>query len=121
MADWPRRYLDGCWFPYLKGLIVFLLITAVGVFLGIACAGLVDRRFGPEDWRRWTALTPFWVLAVGVALALHTVNMRDLAPQAIQAFAIGSLSETLIDSLRALRRRRADASTRHDERVAPRR
>jgi MFS-type transporter involved in bile tolerance (Atg22 family) len=119
MTDWPRRYRDGSWFPYLKGLIVFLLITAVGAFLGIAYAGLVDRRFGPKDWRRWTALMPFWVLAVGVALTLHAVNMRGLAPQAIQAFAMGSLVEALIDSLRALRRRRVDASTRHDESVAP--
>ena len=93
---------------------MFLLITAVGVFLGIAYAGLVDRRFSPKDWRRWAALTPFWVLAVGVALALHRVNMRDLAPQAIQAFAFASLAETLIDSLRARSRRRAVG---RDERV----
>ena len=91
---------------------MFLLITIAGVVLGNACAGFVDRRFGPKDRRRWMALAPFWVLAVGVALALHTVNMGDLAPQAIQAFAIGSLSEALIDSVRALRRRGADASTR---------
>ena len=44
-----------------------LLITGVGVLLGFAYAGLVDRRFDPRDWRRWTALTPFWVVAVGMA------------------------------------------------------
>lgn len=83
-----------------------LLITGVGVFLGFAYAGFVDRRLGPKDWRRWIVLAPFWVLAVWVALALQTVNMTDPAPRAIQSFAIGSLGETLVDSLRALRRRR---------------
>jgi len=122
MPNWPRRcrdgrYRDGCWIPYLKEPVLFLLITMVGVFLGIAYAGFVDRRLGPKDWRRWMALTPFWALAAGVALALHTVNFRDLAPQAIVTFAFASLGETLIDSLRALRRRRADASARRDDRV----
>jgi hypothetical protein len=98
---------------------VFLLLTIVGVSLGFAYARLVDRRFGPKDWRRWMALTPFWALAVGVALALHAVNMSDLGPQAIQGFAIGSLFKTLVDALGALWRRRAGASTTRDERVAP--
>ena len=99
---------------------MFLLLTVVSVASGFVYAGFVDRRFGPQDWRRWAALAPFWVLAVGVALALGTVNMSDLAPQAIQGFALGSLAATATDSLGALRRRRVDASTRHDVRVAPR-
>ena len=93
-----------------------VLVTVVGVFLGMAYAGFVDRRFGPKDWRRWVALAPVWALAVGMALALGTVNVRDLAPRAIQAFAIGSLGETLVDSLGAPWRRRV---ARRDERVAP--
>ena len=92
-----------------------LLITGVGVLLGFAYAGLVDRRFDPRDWRRWTALTPFWVVAVGMALALHTVNVTGAASRAIQAFAFASLAETLIDSLRARSRRRA---AMRDERIA---
>lgn len=96
-----------------------LLITVVGVSAGIAYARFVGRRLGPRDWRRWIALTPFWALAAGVALALHTVNMRDLAPRVIQAFAIGSFGEALLVSLRALRRGRVDASTTRDDRVAP--
>jgi len=99
---------------------VFLLLTVVGVAAGFVYAGFVDRRFGPQDWRRWAALAPFWVLAVGVALVLGTVNMSDLAPQAIQGFAVGSLFATVLDSLRVLRRRRAASSTVHDERAAPR-
>ena len=91
-----------------------LLITGVGVLLGFAYAGLVDRRFDPRDWRRWTALTPFWVVAVGMALALHTVNVTGAASRAIQAFAFASLAETLIDSLRARSRRRA---AMRDERI----
>ncbi|NTW41557.1 MAG: hypothetical protein HGA44_17035 [Cellulomonadaceae bacterium] len=55
----------------------------VGVALGVAYAGLVDRLFGLRDWCRWLALASGWVLAVGVTLALHTVNMDDLVPQAI--------------------------------------
>jgi len=98
---------------------MFMLITLVGASLGSAYAGFFDRRFGPKDWRRWMALTPFWVVYVGVALALHTVNMRGLAPQAILGFAGGSLIETVIDSLGALRRRRAEASARRDDRVTP--
>lgn len=82
---------------------MFLLITGAGVFLGSAYAGLVNRRLGPKDWRRWMVLTPFWAVYVVVLL---TADMRDLAPQAIQSFAIGSLGETWVDSLRALRRRR---------------
>ena len=93
-----------------------LLITGVGVLLGFAYAGLVDRRFDPRDWRRWTALTPFWVVAVGMALALHTVNVTGAASRAIQAFAFASLAETLIDSLRARARSRRRAAMR-DERI----
>ncbi|RYV52047.1 hypothetical protein [Pengzhenrongella frigida] len=106
---------------HLEEPIVFVLITAVGVALGYAYAGFVDRRFGPKDWRRWMALTPFWVLAVGVALALHTVNMTDLAPQALQAFALGSVAEALIDSLGARRRRRVDERDARDIGPEPRR
>lgn len=84
---------------------MFLLVTSAGVFLGIAYAGLVDRRLGPKDWRRWMAIAPFWVLAAGVALALQTVNMTALAPQAVQAFAIGSFVATVMESLGLLRRR----------------
>ena len=91
-----------------------LLITGVGVLLGFAYAGLVDRRLDPRDWCRWTALTPFWVVAVGMVLALHTVNVTEPASRAIQAFAFASLAETLIDSLRARSRRRAVG---RDERV----
>ena len=98
---------------------MFLLMTMVGVFLGVAYAGFIERRLGPRDWRRWMALAPFWVLAVGVSLALHAVNMRDLAPQAIQAFAFGSLGEALIDALRALRRGRSDDAATRVDRVAP--
>ncbi len=97
---------------------MFLLVTAGGVFLGMAYAGFVDRRLGPRDWRRWMALAPFWALAVGVSLALHAVNMKDLAPQMIQAFAIGSFGETLIDSLRVRRRGRANEGTGRDDRIA---
>ncbi len=98
---------------------MFLLILFVGVSLGNVYAGFVDRRLGPKDWRRWMAFAPFWALAAGVALALHTVNMTSLAPQAMMAFAIGSLGGTLIDSLRAHRRQGADESTRRDDGVAP--
>ncbi|GAA3810713.1 hypothetical protein [Cellulomonas soli] len=91
---------------------MFLLVTVVSVVLGVAYAGLVDRRFGLRDRRRWIALVPFWVLAVAVALALHRVNQEGLLPQAIQSFAVGSLGETLVDGVRALRRRRVEASTR---------
>jgi len=94
---------------------VFLLITVVSVILGLAYARFVDRHFDPNDWRRWTALAPFWVLAVGMALDLHAVNMTDLAPQAIQAFAFVSLAETLIDAALALWRRRI---ARRDEGAA---
>lgn len=96
-----------------------LLITFVGVSAGSASAGFVGRRLGPSDWRYWIALTPFWVLAVGVGLALHTVNVSDPAPRAIQAFAIGSFGEALLGSLRVLRRGRAGGSTARDERAAP--
>ena len=96
-----------------------LLITVVGVSAGIAYARFVGRRLGPRDWRRWIALTPFWALAVGVGLALHTVNVMDPAPRAIQAFAVGSFGEALLGSLRSLRRRRAGESTTRDERAAP--
>ena len=84
---------------------MFLLVTIVGVTLGCAYAGFVGRRLGLKDWRRWMALAPFWVLAITMAIALKAVNMTDLAPQAIQAFAFACLAETLLDSLRALRRR----------------
>ncbi len=65
------------------------------------------------------ALTPFWALAAGVALALHTVNTRDPALLAILGFAGASLIETVDDSLRALWRRRTGTSTRRDDRVIP--
>lgn len=85
---------------------MFLLATIVGVALGYAYAGFVGRHFGLKDWRRWTLLTPFWVLAVAMTIALQAVNMSDPAPQAIQAFAFASLAETALNSLRALRRSR---------------
>lgn len=91
---------------------MFLLVTVVSVLLGVAYAGAVDRRFGLKDRRRWMALVPFWVLAVAVALALHRVNQEGLVPQAIQSFAVGSLGGTLVDCVRAFRRRRLEASTR---------
>jgi hypothetical protein len=116
VTDRASRYRDECWLSDLEGPIVSLLVTGVGVFLGIAYARFVDRRFGPEDWRRWVALAPAWALAVGMALALDTLNVRDLAPRAIQAFAIGSFGEAVVDSLSAVRRRRV---ARRDERVAP--
>ncbi|NTW41269.1 MAG: hypothetical protein HGA44_15585 [Cellulomonadaceae bacterium] len=90
---------------------MFLLVTMAGVLLGVAYAGFVDRRFGVSDRRRWMALVPFWVLAVGVAVALHTVNQQELVPQAVQSFAVGSLGETLVDWVRTRRRRRLEAST----------
>ena len=96
-----------------------LLITFVGVSAGFAYAGFVGRRLGPSDWRYWIALMPFWVLAVGVGLALHAVNVSDPAPRAIQAFAIGSFGEALLGSLRVLGRGRASGSTTRDERTAP--
>ena len=124
MPNWPRRYRDeryrgGSWTSHVKEPVVFLLITMAGVFLGTTYAGFIDRRLGLNDWRRWMALVPFWALAAVVALALHTLNMTDLAPQAIQAFAVGSLGQTLLDSLRALWRTRASASPRRSDRVAP--
>jgi len=91
---------------------MFLLITAAGAFLGVAYARLINRRLGPRDWRGWMALTPFWVAYVVVLL---TADTTDLAPQAIQSFAVGSLGGTLIDSLRAVRHRGAAASTGLDE------
>ncbi len=97
---------------------MFLLVTIVGVVLGFAYAGLVERRFSPKDWRRWAALAPFWVLTAGLALALHTVNMKDLAPQAIQAFAGASFLETLTDSLGLRPRRRMVEVTRRDDPAA---
>ncbi len=91
---------------------MFLLSTVLGAFLGVTYARVVNRRFGPRDWRRWAALAPFWLLAGCVAIASQTVNMSDPATQAVQAFAIGTLAETLVDWIRrAVRRRRADVST----------
>lgn len=97
---------------------MFLVATIVGVALGYAYAGFVGRRFGLKNWRRWMLLTPFWVLAVAMTIALQAVNMSDPAPQAIQAFAFASLAETVLDSLRALRRPHIP---RRDANVAPRR
>ncbi|MCV2395254.1 hypothetical protein OEB99_13125 [Actinotalea sp. M2MS4P-6] len=91
---------------------MFLLVTVGGVALGVAYAGFIGGRFGPQDWRRWAALMPVWVLAIGIAVALHAVNMTDLLPQAVQAFAIGSFFQALIDSWRTLRHRRAGAVVR---------
>ena len=96
-----------------------LLITFVGVSAGVAYARFVGRRLGLRDWRRWIALTPFWALTVGLALALHTVNVMEPAPRAIQAFAIGSFGEALLGSLRSLRRGRAGGSTTRDDGAAP--
>lgn len=96
-----------------------LLITFVGVFAGMAYARFVSRRLGPRDWRRWIALAPFWAVAVGLALVLHTVNVSDPASRVIQAFAIGSCGEALLDSLRALGHGRTGGSTTRDEPAAP--
>jgi len=95
---------------HVTGAVVLVLLTMVGVWLGVAWAGPLDRRFGPENWRRSMAQAPVWLLPAGVAVALHTVNVRDLAPQAILSFAGASLLSTVIDSLRALRRQRVDAA-----------
>ena len=96
-----------------------MFILLVGASLGNLYAGFVDRRLGPNDWRRWMALAPFWVLVPGVALVLHTVNTRGPAFEAILGFAGASFIEALIDSLRAHLRRRAGTSTRRDDRVIP--
>ena len=96
-----------------------MFIVLVGASLGNLDAGFVDRRLGPMDWRRWMALTPFWVLAAGMALVLRAVNTRDPAFEAILGFAGASFIETVIDALRALWRRRAGTSTRRDDRVIP--
>ncbi len=94
---------------------MFLLVTIVSVGLGFAYAGLVERHFGPKDWRRWVALAPFWLLAFGLALALHDVNMKDPVTQAIQAFAGSSFLATLLDASGARRRRRMAEETRRDD------
>lgn len=80
---------------------MYLPITIVGVSLGPACAGLVNRRFGLRDRR--LLLAP--VCAV-YAVVLITADTRDLAPQAVQGFAVGTLITALIDFLSALWRRR---------------
>jgi hypothetical protein len=98
------------------GLVVYLLVTVVSVVLGVAYATAVGRRLGMSDWRRWALLVPFWVLYVVVLL---TMDMRDLAPQAVGSFAFGSFAQTVIDSLGALRRRRVGPPTRHDDGVTP--
>lgn len=58
---------------------------------------------------------PFWVLYVVV---LITADTRDVAPEAVQSFAIGSIVQTLIEPLGGLWRRRVDPPTRRDEDVA---
>jgi len=96
-----------------------MLIVLVGATLGTVYEGLVDRRLGLTDRRRWMALTPAWVLAAGMALALHTVSSRNPAFLMVLGFAGASLIGSVIDALRALWRRRTGTSTRRDDRVVP--
>lgn len=85
---------------------MFLLITIVGVALGYAYAGLVDRRFGPGDGRRWSLLVPVWVAYVVVLL---TADLQDVWAQGVQSFALASFLGTMLDVGRgAVRRRRLD-------------
>lgn len=92
---------------------MFLLTTLAGVTLGYSYAALVDRRYGFKDYRRWLLLAPLWVLYV---IVLLTADTGELAPQAVQAFAIGTLGATMIDVVGSLwlrrgNRSRAEAST----------
>lgn len=83
---------------------MFLLITVVGVVLGYACAGAVNRRFGPGDARRWVLLVPVWVVYVVV---LFTADMQDVWAQGVQCFALASFLDTVINvSITAVRRSR---------------
>lgn len=98
------------------GYVVFLLVTVLGVGLGLAYATTVGRRLGLDDWRRWALLVPVWVLYVVV---LVTADMKGLVAEAYQSFAIGCVGQTLMDVLGALRQRRIDPPTRRGRSVAP--
>lgn len=82
---------------------MFLLVTIAGTVLGIVATDWVNQRFGPHDPRRWWRLLPLW-LSYGVMLL--TADMREVGPQAVQSFAIGSLFTTAVDLLGLLRRQR---------------
>ncbi|MCZ2849431.1 hypothetical protein [Modestobacter sp. VKM Ac-2978] len=89
---------------------MYLLVTIVGVCLGYGYAELVTRRSGLTDRRRWLLLAPVWAVYLVVLLAADT---RDLAPQAVQAFALATVLSTLVDVAGALwRRRRATHAPR---------
>ncbi len=80
-----------------------LVITIVGVALGVAYAGLVDRRFGVRSWTGWILVLP---VGVAYAVVLWTADTADPVPRAVQAFAIGALVQTVVDGWRADRERR---------------
>ncbi len=80
-----------------------LLITIVAVGLGVAYAGLVDRRFGARSWTSSLLMVP---VVVAFAVVVLTADLTDPLPRAVQAFGMGALVQTGIGGWRADRERR---------------
>lgn len=78
---------------------MFLLVTVVGVALGIGYATAVGRRFGLRDVRAWACLAPVWA---AYAVVLLTGGVTGSPTQVVQAVAVGSLAETAARSVRLL-------------------
>ena len=77
---------------------MFLLVTIVGVVLGYAYAGVVNRRFHLTDARRWLFLAPVWI---SYPVLLLSADSRDAWVQGVQSFALASFLGTLIHTARA--------------------
>ena len=86
---------------------MFLLVTVVGVAVGIGYATLLRRRPGLRDPRTWALLVPVWAASVVVLL---TGGVTGWPEQAVRAVAIGSLLETAVGVVRlAVAARRGSA------------
>ena len=91
-----------------------LLITIVGVGLGVAYTGLMDRRLSVRGWQSWLLTVP---VLIAYAVVLFTADTREPGPRAIQAFCIGALIQTAVGGWRADRDRRSGGRRRRPARV----
>lgn len=83
---------------------MFLLVTIAGAGLGGIYALTLHRHLSLDDWRLWVALVPLWSWAVGFAVAMQSVNMTDLLPQAIASCAVASFAVTIAQYVKQLRK-----------------
>lgn len=83
-------------------MVVFLLVTVLGCWFGLAYADLVHRRFAMADVRSWLLLVPAWVL---YAVILATDTSPGIGVQAVQSIALSTILATLVSAAPALARR----------------